>query len=550
MLFGISQPIKDGDKIVGVLFIGNRMSNINDKHVRNMSAGKTGYAFILDSTGIIIAHPNSELVFNKDFIRNAANAKIAKKFLEVGNGEVRYTLDTMSFYKIVEVAVTQNGWRICLSVPEPELLESVDKINILFIATTILLILCMSIVVFILIGSVDKVLKTTDRLMLNLSSGIIHNTENQKKSLEKYRTRCDEFGDMTRAAIKMQNYLELMSEVALNIANKNIDVHIETKGSEDVLGNAMKKMVTNFNEALEQVNVSAKQVSQGACQLSSASQELSTGAAEQASAIEEITDAVNNLDIQTNENADNAATANKYATEANNAALIGQKQMQDLSKAMEGMSGRATEVQKIIKTIDDIAFQTNLLALNAAVEAARAGMHGKGFAVVAEEVRNLAARSATAAGETASLIETVVSEIDNGNNMSKITAESFISIVDGINKTSSFVSNIASSLVDQSNDMKQMSSALTQIENITQSNSSSSEETASASEEMSSMSIELEKLISTFKLSSMSADNNSTKTKEHRKYSSSFSERPSANYAEIVKPEETINIDDDKFGKF
>ena len=88
-----------------------------------------------------------------------------------------------------------------------------------------------------------------------------------------------------------------------------------------MLGNAMKKMVINFNEALAQVNVSAKEVSQGACQLSSASQELSAGAAEQASAIEEITDAVNNLDIQTNENADNAATANKYAIDANNAAF-------------------------------------------------------------------------------------------------------------------------------------------------------------------------------------------------------------------------------------
>ena len=550
LLFGISQPIKDGDKIVGVLFIGNRMSDINDKHVKNMEAGKTGYAFILDSTGMIIAHPKSELIYNETFISNPANAKVVKQFLEAGNSVVRYKWEGMPFYKVGKVAVTQNGWRVCLSVPEPELIEVVDKIDVLFIATTVLLILCMSVVIFILIGSVDKVLKITDKLMLDLSSGKIHNTGSQKKLLEKYKKRQDEFGDMTRATVKLQNYLEAMSEVALNIANKNMDINIETQGSEDVLGNAMKKMVINFNEALAQVNVSAKEVSQGACQLSSASQELSAGAAEQASAIEEITDAVNNLDIQTNENADNAATANKYAIDANKAALKGQQQMQDLSKAMEVMSGRATEVQKIIKTIDDIAFQTNLLALNAAVEAARAGMHGKGFAVVAEEVRNLAARSATAAGETASLIETVVSEIDNGNSMSKTTAESFIGIVEGINNTSSLVSNIASSLNDESNDMKKMSSSLTQIENIIQSNSSSSEETAGASEEMSSMSIELEKLISTFKLSSMPEYENSNKFENQRKRPNNFTARPLSNYAETVNPDEIINLDDDTFGKF
>ena len=128
--------------------------------------------------------------------------------------------------------------------------------------------------------------------------------------------------------------------------------------------------------------------------------------------------------------------ANKLASETAAAARGGQERMTELNGAMMQISTNAEETQKVIKTIDDIAFQTNLLALNAAVEAARAGVHGKGFAVVAEEVRNLAARSAKAARETADLINNSNSQINEGVVISEQTAEALSKIADNVVKTS------------------------------------------------------------------------------------------------------------------
>ena len=145
-----------------------------------------------------------------------------------------------------------------------------------------------------------------------------------------------------------------------------------------------------------------------------ASQSLAEGASQQAASAEEISSSVEQISAMTRQNAMNAEQANVLAKEARNTSGNGNAAAGTMLDAMEKISESARETQKIIKTIDEIAFQTNLLALNAAVEAARAGEAGKGFAVVAEEVRNLARRSADAARNTQDLIEVSVVRTQDG----------------------------------------------------------------------------------------------------------------------------------------
>jgi len=171
--------------------------------------------------------------------------------------------------------------------------------------------------------------------------------------------------------------------------------------------------------------------------------------------------------------------------EANNVIREADASMKKLTVSMQEISSASAETQKIVKTIDEIAFQTNLLALNAAVEAARAGEAGAGFAVVADEVRNLAMRAAEAAKNTSNLIEGTVQKVNNGAKLVEETSESFYVASQATDRIGTLITEIASSSGEQARAIGQVGSAISEIDSVTQNVAASAEEAASASEELS-----------------------------------------------------------------
>lgn len=310
----------------------------------------------------------------------------------------------------------------------------------------------------------------------------------------------DELGHMSAALNSMIGEMRKRAGVVEQMAGGCFDVHVEQMSEKDSLGKSLIVMIDKLNDLLRKVNIDINHVSVATNQVSEASTSLSQGATEQAAALEEIKSSMTELAHQTSVNADNASQANTFAKNVVSAADTGQERMQSMSRSMAQIASNGELTQKVIKTIDDIAFQTNLLALNAAVEAARAGVHGKGFAVVAEEVRNLAARSAKAAAETAELIDRSNKEITEGVENCERTAEALSHIFENAGKNNALVGEIAIASSEQANGITQINNGLEQVEQVTHQNTANSEETASAATEMATQAEELKMLFSTFTL--------------------------------------------------
>ncbi len=246
---------------------------------------------------------------------------------------------------------------------------------------------------------------------------------------------------------------------------------------------SLSRGLMGVSDALE---AGATRTAEAAGQLAAVNRTVAAGCAEQGSSVAETGAALEQMSVMTRCTADNAAQATELAEQARTAADAAASTMAEMDAAMQSIGDTSGEVAKIVKQIDEIAFQTNILALNAAVEAARAGEAGAGFAVVADEVRSLAQRSAAAARETAERIEAAIESSRQGAASCDRVGAALAEITDRVSAADKLVAEITTAAREQSQGIRQIGTAMTQLDQVTQENAARADEGAGAAADLTS----------------------------------------------------------------
>lgn len=388
---------------------------------------------------------------------------------------------------------------------EKSIKSQTGLINLVTILCYILVVMVVCVLItlvkYVRVNVMTPVLEIT-----GLMEGLAEGNLNGEVSLEPDAT---EIGRTVGAILHLQDFQKSvigdMDYLLTEMANGNFNIGTRI-GDDAYMGDyhhlllSIRQMNATLSNTLSNIELAVNQVDMGAGQVADGSQALAQGATEQASAIQELSATIGEMSEHVNRNAENAIEGSRMSAEAGEGVEDSNRYMKQLMDAMDEISTTSHEINKIIKTIDDIAFQTNILALNAAVEAARAGAAGKGFAVVADEVRSLAGKSAEAASNTTALIESTVNAVENGMRVAEETAKSLNVVVERASVVNEKIQEIAKVSEEQATAITQINTGIDQIATVVQTNSATAEQSAAASEELSGQANVVKEMVGKFQL--------------------------------------------------
>ena len=354
----------------------------------------------------------------------------------------------------------------------------------------------------IITNSITEPVQQIEAAVASLRKGELSNVEMLTYESE------DELGDTIKNLKEAMGILaDYVSEISVEVKaiaqgdlTRNGDDITDFLGDFSELKVSLLYILKRFNSTLTEISNLAEQVASNASEVENASKSLADGATEQAGVIEELNatiDTVVDLAADTAKETQSASARVKASADKANEE---KEKMNDLLMEMEHIIEISKEIGNIITDIEDIASQTNLLSLNASIEAARAGEAGKGFAVVADQIGKLAADSAKSAVNTRDLIDKTLVEIENGNTITRTTADAFNQIIADMESFAEIAQNTMEKANSQAESLEQIGQGIEQLSGVVQGNAASSEENTAISINLAEGAAKMHDRVNIFKL--------------------------------------------------
>lgn len=390
-------------------------------------------------------------------------------------------------------------WKVALIMTEDDFLAEAKQAGTSITVMFIIVILVLIVILIIAANGISAPVHKLTHLTRRLADGELNTDINVRGN--------DEIGKLAESmrmlVHRLNTYIDYINEISFALDRfsdgfLNIELKHTYDGEFAKIKISLEKVSAVFKDTIGKITDASSNVTNGSVEMANTAQMLAERTSRQADLTKSLTTTVNNLSAQVSENAIHAMNAANQGKDVGEKADRSSVRMNEMMEAIRQINDKSSEISKIIKVIEDIAFQTNILALNAAVEAARAGEAGKGFAVVADEVRNLAGKSSQAAKDTTALIEETIKTVENGTQIADRTGEILSEVISGVEQIVNLINEISSASAGQADALKQTLQGVDRISMDVQENAGAAQESFNASKELSEQAHNLEKIAAMF----------------------------------------------------